>query len=133
MNRRIFLHFSFLSTLLYSKWLFIKKQPIKVTYRSVPKSGNISSFHSVEGFFHNFYGNQSASFNWKNIKNKKILSLKRRLSSNKKEVISEFIMKDFSSFTECMNSYSKKISPLFDPVDHRIINITGYSGNTKTV
>ena len=133
MNRRIFLHFGFLSTLLYSKWLFIKNQPIKVTYRSIPKFKNLSTFHSAEDFFQNFYGNQSASFVWKNIKNKKILNLKRRLSPNKKEVFSEFIMKDFSSFIECMNSYSKKISPPSDPIDHRIINITSCPRNTKMI
>ena len=58
------------------------------------------------------------------MQNKKILSLQERLSSSRKEVISEFIMKDFSSFIECMNSYSKKNSPAFDPVAHRIIGIS---------
>ena len=57
------------------------------------------------------------------MKNKKILNLKKRLSSDKKEVISEFVMKDFSSFIECVTSYSKQISPFSDPVDHKITSI----------
>ena len=126
MGRRVFLHFSWLSAGFYLNWLlFLKKRPIRVTYRSIPKSKNVPAFQSVTEFFQSLYKNHPSSHSVveKYIKEKKILNLRSRLSFNKKEVHSDFIIKDSVTFIKCIKEYVRITPDSIDPVKHKVISI----------
>ena len=123
MNRRVFFQMFFLGHFIWPSFLFkLNKKPVKVIYKSVPKSRN-SSYKSVNDFFYKFYGGYSRVFNRQNTQKGKILSVKAQLSSDKRTVQAEYVYKDKMSFIECEQMWRSHYSEFRDPVRHTIVSI----------
>lgn len=123
MNRRVCLQKLFLGNFIGLSFLLKPNtEPIKVTYKSVPKS-QTAFYKSVNDFFGKFYGSSSGAFNRQNMQNGRILSLKAKLSSDKKTVLAEYVYKNKSAFIECEKMWEKYCPKFKDRVKHIIVNI----------
>ena len=121
MNRRVCLQRLVLGNFIGLSFLFKPdKKQVKVIYKSVPKFKS-SSYKSVKDFFGSFYGGSGDIFNSQNIQKGKVLSIKAKLSLDKKTAWSEYVYKDKSAFIECERAWEKHCPE--DPVRHTVVSI----------
>lgn len=123
MSRRVCLQKLFLGNFMgFSFLLKPNTEPIKVTYKSVPKY-QTAVYKSVNDFFSKFYGSAGGTFNRQNMQNGRILSLNSELSLDKKTVLTECVYKNKIAWIECEKIWEKYCPKFKDPIKYIIVNI----------